>query len=85
MAVTTQELIARWIEPDPRRPGPAEARLRDAKVAVWAIIGYLQMVGEDRRRAAAAYDIPLEAVEAAVAYYREHRAAVDARLAANAA
>lgn len=83
--MTTHELIARWIERDPRRPGPEEARLRDAKIAIWAIIGYLRTVDGDRRHAADAYGIPPEAVEAAVAYYQEHRESLDARLAANAA
>jgi hypothetical protein len=32
---------------------------------------------------AADYEVPREAVEAALAYYREHRETIEARLAAN--
>ncbi len=79
----TQQLIGRWIEPHPWRHDPAEARLRDRKISVWAIIGHLGGDDGDLQQAADDYDIPVEAVEAAVAYYRQHRAAIDARLAQN--
>lgn len=80
------ELIARWIEPHPWKGGAAEARLTEGKVSVWAIIG--QLGGDTDDPAAIAvvagdYDVPPEAVAAALAYYREHRAAIDDRLAAN--
>lgn len=81
----TQDLIARWIEPHPWRGDVAEARLKEIGISVWALIGYLRMVDGDPARVAADYRIPEEAVTAAVAYYQQHRAAIDARLAANAA
>ena len=80
----TQQLIARWIEPHPWKGGAAEARLKDSMISVWAIVGHLGGDDGDVRQAADDYDIPVEAVEAAVAYYREHRAVIDDRLAANA-
>lgn len=80
-----QELITRWIEPHPWKQGVEEARLRESKISVWALIGYLPMVGGDEARVAEDYLIPTEAVEAAVAYYRQHQAEIDARLASNAA
>lgn len=85
MVVSEQDrqLITHWIEPHPWKSGVAEARLRDSKIPVWAIIGYLQMVDGDVDRTARDYCIPGEAVEAALAYYRPHRAALDARLVAN--
>ncbi len=79
------ELIAHYIEPDLDRPGPAEARLVDSGVPVWALIGHYQATGRDPAVVAADYDVPLAAVAAALAYYAQHRAAIDARLEANAA
>jgi uncharacterized protein (DUF433 family) len=80
-----QQLIARWIAPDPHSDDPAEVRLAGSLVPVWAIIGYLPAVKDDLAQAAADYAVPLEAVEVAVAYYTRHRGLIDARLAANAA
>lgn len=78
-----QQLMTRWIEPHPWKGGAAEALLRDSGIPVWAIIGYLGGEVGDPADAADAYDVPIEAVEAALAYYREHRGALDERLAAN--
>lgn len=85
MVMTDQELITRYIEQHPRKLGVSEARLAGSKVAVWALVGYLRMVDGDVDRVAADYDLPREAVDAALAYYRQHRAALDLRLAANGA
>ena len=78
-----QQLIARWIEPHPRKGSAAEARLKDAKIAVWAIVGQLRAEGRDVPRVAEDYGIPVETVEAALAYYHQHRAVIDDRLRAN--
>ena len=78
-----EELIARHIEADPRRPGEGNARLKDAGPSVWAIVGHLEGVHGNVRQAADDYDVSREAVEAAQAYYRRHRAVIDARRAAN--
>ena len=78
-----QQHVDRWIEPHPWKQGAAGARLRDSKVAVWAIVGYLQMVDGDVERTVRDYRIPGEVVEAVLAHYRRHREAIDARLAAN--
>jgi uncharacterized protein (DUF433 family) len=80
-----EQLIARYIALDPQRPWPEEARLVQSGVSVWAIIGYLPAVGGDLKQVALAYDIPIEAVIAALAYYEKHKPAIDARLAENAA
>ncbi len=79
------DMIRRYIEPNPPRPGVDEARLVESGVAVWAVIGYLQAAAGDLRRVAEDDDIPLEAVRAALAFYERHRAAIDARIEANAA
>jgi uncharacterized protein (DUF433 family) len=52
---------------------------------VWALVGYWQMVDGDIGQVAADYEIPREAVEAALAYYETHREVIQARLDANAA
>jgi uncharacterized protein (DUF433 family) len=78
-----QQLIARWIEPHPWKGSAAEARLAVSKIAVWAIVGQLRAAGRDAQTVADDFAIPPEAVEAALAYYEEHRAVIDDRLAAN--
>lgn len=80
-----QELIRHYVEENPNRPGPADVRIVGYGVSVWAIIGYLEAVNGDLGKAAEDYGLPREAVEAAVAYYNQNKAIVDARLAANAA
>jgi uncharacterized protein (DUF433 family) len=76
------ERIRRYLEPDPRYLGAAEVRLKGYGVSVWAIIGYWKGVG-DLAEVAAGYDVPIEAVKAAVAYYERRREIIDARLDAN--
>jgi len=82
--LSATELISRYIEPNPHHPGPADVRLKESCVPVWAIIGHYQATGRDPEYVAASYEIPLEAVEAALAYYRQYQAVIEARLAANA-
>jgi uncharacterized protein (DUF433 family) len=77
--------IARWIESDPARPGPANARLKDYGIHVWALVGHLPAAQGDATQVARDYHIPVEAVQGALAFYDEHRSAVDAKLEANAA
>jgi uncharacterized protein (DUF433 family) len=50
---------------------------------VWALIGEYKGAGGDIDEVAAAYRVPVEVVEAALAYYRLHQDAIDWRLAAN--
>lgn len=77
------QLIERHIELNPHKPWLAEARLKGSGVAVWALVGHLPAVGGDVERLAADYAIRPEAVEAALAYYRQHQGLIDARLDAN--
>lgn len=70
-------------EPDPMRPGFGEYRLKDRGVPIWAIIGSLTEDADNVDDVAEAYGLPREAVEAALAFYRRHHAAIDARLAQN--
>jgi uncharacterized protein (DUF433 family) len=75
--------ISQYIDLNPYRPGLDEARLKEFGVPVWALIGYLPAVGGAVNRVAADYELPVEAVEAAIAYYHQHRSLIDARVAAN--
>ncbi len=78
------EHITQYIELNPHYPGIAEARLKRYGVAVWALIGQLPARGNDLAQVARDYDVPVEAVEAAYAYYQRHRPVIDDRIAANA-
>ncbi len=79
-----QALIDRYIAADLYDYGPQDARLKDAGTPVWALIGYLEGASGDLARVAADYELPLEAVQAAVAFYHRHRAPIDAKLLLNA-
>lgn len=79
--LSNQDLIARHIEPNPKRPGEDRAQLRDFGGEVWALIAYYQDGAHgDLEAVARAYDVPREMVEAALAYYQQHRDAIDALL-----
>ena len=81
----TETLVERYVEANPHRPGPADVRLRELCVPVWALVDYWRAADEDLQRVAADYHLAEEAVEAALAYYERHQAVIDARIAANAA
>lgn len=76
-------LIDGWIEPDPRRRGIADARIREYCVHVWAIVGYVQGVDGDVEHVAKAYEIPVDAVRATQASYERHPQVIEARMDAN--
>ena len=78
------ELIAKWIERDPYHPGKGDARVKEYGVHVWALVGHSWGVDGDATKVAKDYDLPLEAVEAALAYYRRYAAFIDDRLEADA-
>jgi uncharacterized protein (DUF433 family) len=77
------ELIDRYIDWTPH--ARADARLRKYGVHVWAVIGQLRVANGDGAAVACVYDIPLEAVEAARAYYRRNKKYIDAHLLLNSA
>ena len=82
--MTADELIRWKIQLDADRPGAADARLRDSGVPVWALISYYE-AARDIDEVARDFEVPTEDVRAALAYYRSHKAAIDVRLAMNAA
>lgn len=78
-------LIDAYIGVDPRRSDPGEARLATYGYPVWILVDALVATDQDVGRVARNYELPEEAVDAAVAYYRRHRVAIDAHARANAA
>lgn len=76
-------LIKRHIEQNPDRPGFDDVRLAGSAVPVWALIGHWKAVGKDAAQVVSDYRIPEEEMNAALAYYRKHRAVINARLTAN--
>ncbi|MBI2940951.1 MAG: DUF433 domain-containing protein [Chloroflexi bacterium] len=81
----SEQLIARHIEQNPSRPGPGNARVVSYGVPVWALVAHLDAVDGSVDRVADDYELPREVVLAALNYYRRHKDAIDARIAANAA
>jgi len=77
---TTDTVTTAYIEPHPRKRDPAEARLVQSGTPVWSLIGYLIGVDWDRERAARDYDLPIAAIDAAVAYYHAHEADLNPRI-----
>jgi hypothetical protein len=81
--MTEKELILRYVDVDPIHSGPGNVRLKDSGVHVWAIIGFHLANGRSVARTASGYEIPEIEVEAALAFYRRFKWAIDARLAEN--
>ncbi len=76
-------LIKKWIEPNSHRWSSGRARVKKYGISVWALVGLLQGVDGDVAAVTRAYDIPVEVVQAALAYYERHRVVIDGRIAEN--
>jgi uncharacterized protein (DUF433 family) len=75
------DLIAKYIAPNPHKAGIYNAIIEPYGVSVWVIIARFEAVnGGNIDEAAAEYDLPHEAVEAALAYYERHGPAIDAKI-----
>jgi hypothetical protein len=79
----TDALIARHVGPHPSNPGIDEYWLIEPGIPVWAIIGQWKVEEGDGDETAAAYHITREELEAALAFYERHHAAIDHRLEQN--
>ncbi len=79
----SDEVITRWIVENPDRPGADDVRVSGFGVPVWALIGHAHATGAGASEIAGDYELPAEAVVAALAYYERHRPLIDERLAAN--
>ncbi len=78
MTLTT-EAIEQYID-DAEGPDRAALKLGPS---VWFVIASLRTYGNDLGKVAYEFDVPLAAVEAAVAYYEQNRACIDARIELN--
>lgn len=78
--LTDDELIERYVEPDPNDNHPAIWRLKEEErgVPVWALIAVLAEDGSNAEQVAHDYDISSEAMAAAQAYYRRNGRYIDA-------
>jgi uncharacterized protein (DUF433 family) len=74
-----QRRIDDHVEFDPREPAYGDARLRVSKIPVWAIVGYIHAV-TDPAQVAKDYDIDIDEVRAAQAFYRKYDREIDERL-----
>ena len=81
-AETEQALIDRWIVPDSL--DPAQMRLAEYGIHLWAIIGASEGLDEYIQPVADMYAVPVDAVRAAHAYYRRHPLQIDAKIESNA-
>lgn len=83
--MTDHDLIERYIDQDWERypGGVADARLRDYGVPVWALIAHLRATGNDLDQLARDYHLPRESVDGALAFYRQNRPYIDARILLN--
>ena len=75
-------LIEKWIDKTTDDRGPAYVRLAEYGTPVWALIGYLNAVG-DVQQVIRDYDISEEAMRAALAFYRQYQAHIDGRILLN--
>jgi hypothetical protein len=85
------ELLARWLVPDPDDPSPAAYRVTEQGPEVWALAGYLaeaNTASPERRAAvlqlaASDFRLPPAALWAALVFYRRHPHAIEARAETN--
>jgi len=82
-ATGEDRLIEKWIEPNPHRPSADQARIKGYGMNVWALIGALGTEDGDLAGVARAYAVPVEVVQAALAYYRRHKTCIDVLIRAN--
>ena len=80
--LSDDELIERYFDADWDSDGwsRAEARLRDYGVSVAGLIINRRVNGYSLDELAESFDLPREAVDAAMAYYRKNKKYVDARV-----
>ena len=74
------ELIARYVKPHPHRGGRAEAWFPEFGYRVATLISYMQSEDATIAQTARHYEMPEEAVRAAIGFYRRNREAIDARI-----
>ncbi len=77
--LTDDELIERYLEPDPNASDPTEWRLKGRGVPVWVLIAFLSPDGSNADQVAQAYRLTAQEMDAAQSYYRQNTWIIDAR------
>lgn len=80
---TDDELIARYLEPNPYKPGKAYYRLVESGMAMWVFAGRLEAANYDLAQVAWEYDISPAQIDAALAFYERYKEIVDDRRTSN--
>ena len=75
-----EELIAQYIAQPANGVGVERARVVPGGVSIWNLINRLQH-GDAEADLAREYDVPLDAIHAARAYYARHQVEIDAQIA----
>lgn len=82
-AETDDELIARYLEPNPYKPGKANYRLVESGMAMWAFANVLEAENGNLAYIADGWEISPAQIDAAIAFYERHREVVDDQRIAN--
>lgn len=81
--LTEDELIARYMEENPHKPSRANYRLVESGTPIWVFIGRYEALNGDAEQIAKNYDISMEQVAAAIAYYKRYKEIIDDRRMSN--
>ena len=73
-------MIDKYIEQSPYELGRESARLKGRRISVPTLVTALLYQGGDLYAVAEDYEVPVEAVRAAIWYYGQNKPVVDARL-----
>jgi len=71
------EVVYKHLEARPHR-WRKQLWVKGRHMTVWHLIGAMRAGGYTKEQTAANYDLPLEAIEEALAYYQENRALIEA-------
>lgn len=77
------DLILQYVQRDPNRRGIGNVVVRDYWISMWALIPPISVSGGDFPSVADAYQIPVEYVRAALAFYARFPEAIIVRLDGN--
>ena len=76
-------LLKHHIELNPQRPAAYEARTSEDGIPIWVLVSSVDVAGGDIQSVADAYEIPCEAVEAALLYFLRYLDEITARIQGN--
>ncbi len=72
------ELIKRYLEPDPHATSPAKWRVKEYGVPVWVLVANVLPDWSNAAQVASDYQIPVESLNAVRVYYRRNKEIIDA-------